>query len=379
MHFYRIISCSKECCNHKSSRLSAATELVKKSGLIAFASSLILLSSPINAQPQQEGASSQAELTRSVQPPDLPLLTPAPAMPEVEGLLAKMNTSFRELNFDISYIRVYQGIIEPKRLSHGVVDGLTISYLSYLNGPPREYVQRGDLISYFEPEIAPYTLKANRFQGSFYGLMAQGPDELKRNYEFVLAGKSRVAGRPSQVVRLIAKDELRYSYQVWLDRNSHLPLRLDVLNQQGKMLEQLMAVSLRTYSKPTPWISELTLVELPQSVSLTAKSDPNGLKWGLGWKPKGFKVIAKDRHRLALTDDAVDYLMISDGIVQVSIYIEPAKNKAKLNSKLVMQGATSLLTHRQGGSEITVVGEIPPETAQRIAESIRPVKTRVVQ
>ena len=72
------------------------------------------------------------------------------------------------------------------------------------------------------------------------------------------------------------------------------------------------------------------------------------------------------------TDQIVDYMMISDGLVDVSIYLAAAE--APMGDELVRQGATSLLRMLNDHKvEVTVVGEVPVSTAQRIAESLHPL------
>lgn len=286
------------------------------------------------------------------------------------AFLEKMIHSFATLNYDLSYIQLYEGLVEPKRFSHGVVDGQQISYLSHLNGPPKEYVQRGEHISFFEPEIEPYTLKSGHFQGNFFQLVQQDIDKLTASYEFVLAGRGRIAGRPAQVVRMSPKDNDRYGYLLWLDRNTSLPLRVDTLDLDGELVEQMMTISLRTYKQATPWIQELTIVNLPAIVNVPTHNQEQLSPWQIGWQPKGFELIAQDRHSLPVIEDSVDYLMLSDGVAIISIYIEPAQGKPRELMPVARKGATNLITAQIKGSMITVVGEIPAETALKIAQSV---------
>lgn len=65
----------------------------------------------------------------------------------------------------------------------------------------------------------------------------------------------------------------------------------------------------------------------------------------------------------------VDYMMVSDGLVDVSIYLSAPESG--MGEQLVRQGATSLLRLLNDHKvEVTVVGEVPAQTAQRIAESL---------
>ncbi|WP_158587198.1 MucB/RseB C-terminal domain-containing protein [Motilimonas pumila] len=345
------------------------------------------------ALPFSSFAESEADTSASADPTSASLqtlannVTPSPAQDEqsqameeaklsnVEdespvAFLQKMIDSFATLNYDLSYIQLYEGLVEPKRFSHGVVDGKQISYLSHLNGPPKEYVQRGEHISFFEPEIEPYTLKSGHFQGNFFQLVQQDISKLTVNYDFVLAGRGRIAGRPAQVVRMSPRDNDRYGYLLWLDRNTSLPLRVDTLDLEGELVEQMMTISLRTYKQATPWIQELTIVNLPPIVNVPKPSSEQLSPWQISWQPKGFELIAQDRHSLPVIDESVDYLMLSDGVAIISIYIEPAVGQPRDLMPVARKGATNLITAQIKGSMITVVGEIPAETALKIAKSV---------
>ena len=71
---------------------------------------------------------------------------------------------------------------------------------------------------------------------------------------------------------------------------------------------------------------------------------------------------------------AVNNMMYSDGVASFSVYVEsmPSAGAGNLVSQI---GATAVVTHLASGPQdekhlVTVVGEVPMATAQRIAESI---------
>ena len=344
MHFYRITSCNSVCYSNNNPLLSTLTKLL--------VSVLLLLSFQVSANSSALSTDDENES----QPTDY--------------YLNQMRESFLTLNYDISFIQVYEGIIEPKRLSHGVLDDVEISYLSYLNGPPTEYVRRGEQVSFFEPDIEPYTLKTKLQQGNFFHIVNQPLARLQKSYDFVQAGKSRVAGRPAQVIRMSPKEGDRYGYLLWLDRHTSLPLRIDTLDQQGQLVEQMMAISLRLYNEATPWIAELAVVDLPALVKVNPSPSNKTNLWRLDWIPKGFDLVSNDRHSLPLTGDVVDYFMLSDGVSVVSVYIERDGSLNNAPVPVARKGATNLITLHQQGNRITVVGDIPAETGLRIARSV---------
>jgi sigma-E factor negative regulatory protein RseB len=96
----------------------------------------------------------------------------------------------------------------------------------------------------------------------------------------------------------------------------------------------------------------------------------------VAWLPDGFAVAARDVYRTPASDNSVNTLMYSDGLAAFSVFVEemPKNGAARMVSR---QGATVAVTrvaHGPAGTTpylITVVGEVPVATAQKVAESVR--------
>ena len=296
------------------------------------------------------------------------------ASPSAEALLQQMQRAYHHYNFELSLIKVRQGDIEPMRFSHAVLDKSEISHLIYLNGRPSEYFKRGDQISFFEAGHNPYTLTGARMPGLWSAFLDMNLERVFESYDPVVTGRNRVAGMPVQVVRLAPKEATKYGFVVWLEQSSGLLLRLDLIDENGALVEQYMGVDLRVLPEPSGWLKSLAQAKLPRAVTVAQAYQAPQLElgWAPSWLPKGFSVMSTDRHPLVGTDQIVDYMMVSDGLVDVSIYLAAAE--APMGDELVRQGATSLLRMLNDHKvEVTVVGEVPVSTAQRIAESLHPL------
>ncbi|MGP1782873.1 MucB/RseB C-terminal domain-containing protein, partial [Shewanella frigidimarina] len=77
----------------------------------------------------------------------------------------------------------------------------------------------------------------------------------------------------------------------------------------------------------------------------------------------------KDQHRLIGSKEAVEYIAISDGLANISVYVAKA-GEAPLPEELVTRNGLSLATERVGNAEVVAVGKVPAETLSRIAKSI---------
>ena len=291
--------------------------------------------------------------------------------PSAEALLQQMQRAYHHYNFELSLIKVRQGTIEPLRFSHAVSEKSELSHLIYLNGRPSEYLKRNNEISFFEAGSDPYTLSGARMPGFWSAVLGMNLEQVLKSYDPVVTGRNRIAGLPVQVVRLAPKDPSKYGFVLWLEQASGLLLRLDLIDEGGNLVEQFMGVDLQIMPEPSSWLLALDKVTLPRAVTTEQayQAPQQELGWAPGWLPKGFRVMSTDRHPLVGTGEMVDYMMVSDGLVDVSIYLSAPESG--MGEQLVRQGATSLLRLLNDHKvEVTVVGEVPAQTAQRIAESL---------
>ena len=300
-----------------------------------------------------------------------------------EALLQQMQSAVQQQNFELSMVKARQGRLEPIRISHAVINGKEIAHLSYLDGKAVEYLQRQDEFTFFENSHDPYTLKGARFPGVWSTLVKMPLSRVLESYDAVLAGRSRVAGVVAQVVRLVPKEADKYGFVLWIDEQSNLLLRADMVERDGNLVEQVLWVELELQRKPAPWLVELAQRKLPEALALedAYPAPQQVLSWQITWLPDGFKVLSRDKHQLVTTSLPVDYMMLSDGLVDLSVYVARVDPKQAVRQQLIRQGATSLVSYvNEVGIEITVVGEVPAETAKRIAESVQPVaRNEVVQ
>ena len=149
-----------------------------------------------------------------------------------------------------------------------------------------------------------------------------------------------------------------------------------MVDREGNLVEQVLGVDLDRQSAPAPWLVTLARSKLPDALALedAYPAPQQTLNWHLTWLPDGFKMLSQDRHQLVSTSLPVDYMMLSDGLVDLSVYVSRVDPKQAVRQQLIRQGATSLVSFvNEVGVEITVVGEVPAETAKRIAEAVQPL------
>ncbi|WP_282145083.1 MucB/RseB C-terminal domain-containing protein [Alteromonas stellipolaris] len=287
--------------------------------------------------------------------------------------LMQLSEVVKTQNFEVAFVQSRAGRETiPFLWRHGVLeDGTSMEQLNLQNGPGREQIRVNGIVSVFEPDVSPYSLRSEFINGPIPSELLHHPDRLKSGYEFVSVGRARVAGRPAQQIRIVSRDNSRFSYQLWLDEDSGMVLKLNMLDLQGGLLEQIQVTSLKITDAPDDYFARINQASLPKPMALTQKQSrqPN---WEVKYLPNGMEEVRGDTRRLALTGQVVEYKMYSDGLVDVSVYVQPAKDA--LGGDLVLRNDLStFLTLTDGNTQVTVVGEIPLQTANAIATSLSPM------
>ncbi|PMH43853.1 sigma-E factor regulatory protein RseB [Vibrio sp. 10N.286.49.B3] len=285
-----------------------------------------------------------------------------------EAILLDMNQASQQLNYELSYILIKKSSIEPLLYRHANNIEQQLAHLIYLSGPVREVIRRGDEVSYIEPGVTPFTIESGNMVAPIMPMLNSHIPQLDPYYDYIKVGRAREAGHPAQVLRIVPKDGLRYSYVLWVDEQSKLPLRADLLDRDGEVLEQYRAISYTVNDKIAEMMSGLNDVKLPEMLSLP-KGNLSETHWNVSWVPNGFEAQDLNRYRMAITDKVVESQMFSDGLFSFSVYVAD-KDEHSLKGQLVRQGRRTLQSLIRGNHEISVVGDIPPATALRIAESV---------
>lgn len=282
--------------------------------------------------------------------------------------LERMNQTLNQRNYELALVVIDGLRNEPVQLIHGVLADGPATLVTYLNGPPRQVVRFADRVSYFDGDGSAYSVAGERLSGPLPAAFWGDLRALARNYQFQLAGRNRTAGRPVQLVRVVPRDELRYGALLWLDEEHGLLLRLDLISSQGQLMEQVQVVSASLSEQPAASLSALSIGKLP-AMAPTPDGSASAPRWQLGWLPAGFELRRQDRHRLAVVDDSVDYYLLSDGLTELSVYIqaEPQPREAQQAANL---GATSIVSRWQRGLEVAAVGRLPAETLARVVEGV---------
>ncbi|MDV7105169.1 sigma-E factor regulatory protein RseB [Vibrio sp. TH_r3] len=285
-----------------------------------------------------------------------------------EALLHQMNHASQHLNYELSYILIKKNSIEPLRYMHALNQETEYAHLVYLSGPIREVIRRDNEVSYIEPGVEPFSIESGNMIAPLIPMIDSDINALSEFYDFVLVGRSREAGAATQVVRVVPKDGQRYSYVMWIDEKSKLPLRADLLDRDGEIIEQYRTISYTVNQRIAAVLEQLDSVKLPDVISMPKQQSTESF-WSVKWIPAGFESHSLNRYNMVITHKTVESQMYSDGLFSFSVYVSDSDDLS-LKSQLIRQGRRTLHSVVKGEREITVVGDIPPATAAKIATSV---------
>jgi sigma-E factor negative regulatory protein RseB len=315
-------------------------------------------------------------------------LTTNLSIPETESQSAKPNTenafdvlsaqawmhrlanTIDQLSFEISFV-----VSSPKRETmpyiwrHSLMDdGSSVEQLSLLNGPGFEQIRVNDKVSVFEPGFTPFSIRSSFIDGPIPSAFIHRPDILNEGYDVLLMGRNRVSGRMAQQIRVISKDKSRYQYHLWLDEQTGLLLKQNMYNLKGELLEQIQVMQLSLNNDVTEHFVNIQSDQLPPITATNANEDTI-LPWAVSFMPVGMQKVTQNLRRRSITGQPAEYMMLSDGLVDVSVYVMQATDVTQEDIAVTTDN-TSIVSISDGRIQVTVVGEIPIETASKMANSI---------
>jgi len=289
---------------------------------------------------------------------------------EAQDWLTRLGQAEQQQSFHGTFVYERNGSFSTHNIWHRVQNGQVRERLLQLDGSAQEVVRIDG-----RTQCVSGTLIAGLGDSPNAAARALDPKKLKNWYDLAVIGKSRVAGRDAVIVSLTPRDQHRYGFELHLDKKTGLPLKSLLLNDKGQLLERFQFTSLDTDAIPSDKellaAADCKPINIASDKASAAKALQN---WRSDWLPPGFELTSSSSHKDAQTKTQVSSLMYDDGLARFSVFLEPL-NGATVTDTRTQLGPTVAVSRRlttpQGEMMVTVVGEIPIGTAERIALSMR--------
>lgn len=269
------------------------------------------------------------------------------------------------------------GSIASARVWH-VCDGQQqMERVESLTGSPRSTFRHNDEVITFSPQSRLAVAEKRESLGLFPHLLRSPVDvAIEQYYSATAQGGERVAGFDADIVQLAPKDSLRFGYRIWSERRTGLVVRLQTLDVQGQVLEQV-AFSELQLDVPVSMDKLKRMMADTEGYQVVSpalvKTTPAAEGWRLRQEIPGFRSMSCYRRPAATGPDALQWVY-SDGLASVSLFIEPYDPRRHAQEGAQGIGATQALTRRVQGRGgpwwLTLVGEVPAQTLQAFAQAL---------
>ena len=291
--------------------------------------------------------------------------------PETLGWLRKIHEATQRLSYTGTFVYNNGRRSETSRITRYVDAAGDIEKLEVMDGVPREIVRTKDMVRCYLPDSRVVKVERRvdqRTERGFPALVPERTTALARHYELSLGETHRIAGFDCQEVRLSPKDNLRYGYKLYADKASGMLLRAVTVDSADNPVEQFTFTQLAIGKVSRDMVKPRHAVRAWR-VEDTEAHPARLAGWGLAAELPGFHKVTELKRRLG-ESRPVGQMVYSDGLAAVSVFIEPLQGHDPVRTGLASMGAIHIYTREVADHRVTVVGEAPAISVQRIADSV---------
>lgn len=292
---------------------------------------------------------------------------------DVRSWLNRMSTAVEELNYEGTFVHLLGDNTETLHIVHRNDGGRISERIVSLDDVGREIIRQDHEIQCILPDQRVVLLEQTRDISPLVSALPSYSEGLEPHYDLAVIKSARVAKRPTQVIGIRPKDEFRYGYVLWLDEETAMPLKTQLRDENGEILEQILftqfdvldAVPVAAFES-TIDTEGFTWFHPPQS----ERFEPASVTWRATALPGGFALSVAKQSSIAGGKYPVDHLVYSDGLATVSVFIEDPKTDAEVSEGFTRVGSTNAYSLTLSGRKVTAIGEVPRGTVRTIATSL---------
>jgi sigma-E factor negative regulatory protein RseB len=290
--------------------------------------------------------------------------------------LERMNTALNTRNYDGTFSHVQGGRVELLRIIHRLQDGVVSERLASLDGSGREFIRTGSSLACYLPDKRVVLVEQRPSEQSLVGFPTVNA-QTATYYDIREEGHTRLNHRDTHVIMVSPKDEFRYGYRLWIDDSTAMPLKSQLCDVHGRVIQQIVFASLTLSPRLAdslfkPEVSTAGFRWLRNDAAPQLLTGAAGLPWNGMRLPPGFRMTVRSAQMLPGSSGPVDHIVFTDGFASVSVFVErqPAAPGAAVITQSATVGSSSAFSTVVNGQKITAVGEVPPATVEYIASQV---------
>ncbi len=300
------------------------------------------------------------------------VVTPAFAESGQEWL-SRMAVALNNSSYVGEFISESAGRSERLAITHRVRDGVVSERLVSLSGNGRELVRQNDEVVVYLPDQKLAIIERRSGRSDLLGALPQFEGRMASWYKVDYVGRETTIFGPTAVVAVRPLDGYRFGYRLWIDVDSHMPVRSDLADGAGRVVERLRFTKLEFDNDIPDSAFEPALDRRKlRWVRQTPQTADEAPAWRAAQVPPGFRLSVSGMQAVAGAGAPVNHLVYSDGLASVSVFIHaPAPGKPPMQGT-TRSGVASAFSTVVDGHQVTAVGEVPPRTLKFIATGLKP-------
>ncbi|HME38164.1 MAG TPA: MucB/RseB C-terminal domain-containing protein [Steroidobacteraceae bacterium] len=308
--------------------------------------------------------------------------------------LQKMNQALATRNYDGTFFHLSGGRVETMRIVHRVRGGRVTERLQSLDGSGREFVRNNGELTCYLPDQHTVLVESRPDHNAFLGPLPQVGADVNENYRIESLPSTRILGRAAHVIAVTPKDQFRFGYRLWLDENTAMPLKTQLCDSRGQVIEQI-------------FFARLDMPETIADIDLAPAVRTDGMRWvrqgpshdtappalsayRASELPPGFHLTVAGAQTLGGATVPASHLVYSDGLATVSVFVEAQPSDARSATAagagaeaaasappeppmqgLARVGSGFAFSTVVQGHQVTAVGEVPAQTVEFIAHAVK--------
>jgi len=303
---------------------------------------------------------------------------------DADEWLARMAEAVESLNYEGTFVYMTRGTAETFKIFHRVADGEVIERIIALDGAGAEFIRNAEELICIFPSQKSVVVESRSGNGNkgnpLKSSIPSFSQTLSHLYAFRLVGSERTLDREVAVVAIEPRDAFRFGYRIWLDKATAMPLKSQLIGSANSMpLEEI----------------RFTRIRLPRVVSEAAvqtQLDTSAYTWKRqkesqpgadehqrvgGWRsrdlPDGFELTMESIDYSDISAGNRTHLVYSDGLATVSVFVDVAVAASEQAEGFSVMGAANAYSLVKQGLLVTAMGEVPPQTVEKIAQSTESV------
>jgi sigma-E factor negative regulatory protein RseB len=291
--------------------------------------------------------------------------------------LERMDHALTTRNYDGTFSHWQGGRVEMLRIIHRVQDGKVAERLASLDGSGREFIRTGSSLACYLPDRRTVLVEQRPAEESLVSFPTVN-DQTATFYDIREIGHTRLNRRATHVITVSPKDEYRYGYRLWIDDTTAMPLKSQLADAHGEVIEQIVFASLTLPahipdSAFRPETSTAGFRWLRNDAPAPLQSATAAPAWNALTLPPGFHMTVRSSQLMPGSPVPVDHLVFTDGFASVSVFVErqPAPPGQPPVPESATVGSSSAFSTVVDGHKITAVGEVPPATVRFIASQLK--------